>query len=159
MKNKKILIGIIVVLLVVFLFIILISIIKKNGKDSKIESGNFFKYEGEYTEPNVRDVTSDSLLQNHCDDDICLSISKIVCNESKGNIYYKITNIGNESRKTGYYKISFNNNDFYLAYNNLSVNESDESVFIYYDVDLTEIEDFSFTLISDQEGKKHVIQE
>ena len=159
MKNRKILIGIIIGLLVVLFFITLIYILSRNSKDFKTESGNFIRYEGKYTDPSFRDVSSDTLSQDHCDDNICFSIIKISCNASKGTIYYKISNVGNESRKSGYYKISFNDNDIYLSYDNLDVNESSTSTNNYYDVDLTEVKDFNFTLISDKDGKKHVIQE
>lgn len=159
MKNRRVLIGIVVGLLVVLLFIALIFVFCNNSKDYKTESNNFIRYEGEYTEPDFGDVSSDTLSQNHCDDNICFSIIKIVCNESKGTIYYKISNVGNELKKSGYYKINFNNDTIYLSYNNLNVNESNTSTNTYYDVDLTKITDFNFTLISDKEGKKHVIQE
>ena len=157
MNNKK-KIYIIIILLLVLLLIIIVSTFKrekkKDTKEYKIEASNTIVLGDDYIDRSFVNITNDLLNSEHCQDNICVSITKISCNENMGSIYYKITNKGNYD-KDGYYMINLDGNKFYLKYDNLEIGQSNESYHNYKNINLTKINDFKLSLLSDDEGRKH----
>ena len=156
MDNKK-KIYIIILIILILLLVIIASTFKaknKENKEYKIEASNTIVFEDDYIDPSIVDITNDLLNSEHCHDNICVSITKISCNENMGSIYYKITNKGN-SDIDGYYMINLDGNKFYLKYDNLEIGQSYESFHNYKNIDLTKVNDFKLSLLSDKDGKKH----
>lgn len=156
MDNKK-KIYIIILIILILLLVIIASTFKaknKETKEYKIESSNTIVFEDDFKDPSIVNITNDLLNSEHCQDNICVSITKISCNENLGSIYYKITNKGN-SEKDGYYMINLDGNKFYLKYDNLEIGQSKESYHNYKNINLTKINDFKLSLLSDDEGRKH----
>lgn len=156
MDNKK-KIYIIILIILILLLVIIASTFKaknKETKEYKIEASNTIVFEDDYIDPSIVDITNDLLNSEHCRDNICVSITKISCNENIGSIYYKITNKGN-SDIDGYYMINLDGNKFYLKYDNLEIGQSYESFHNYKSIDLTKVKDFKLSLLSDKDGKKH----
>ena len=95
-KNKKIYIGLCIVILVIVLFIL-----SGTGVMSKIFSSKAKYAEGSTIEYDTTendgdafiDIPSNELTAEGCStDDICIVITKISCNSDRGKIEYEITN-------------------------------------------------------------------
>ena len=131
----------------------------KNSKNGKIDPSDISKessivFAGEYVDKSFVEVTSDDLVKEQCDGNICVSITKIKCNKTMGSIYYKITNRGN-SNISGYYKLSIGKKDIYLKYDNLGVNESFETTHSYTNADLRKVSSFTIKLLDESYKKRY----
>lgn len=159
MKKNKIIILIIV--LIVFVLISISFLIYKRMKkesvanDYKLKITDTIKLIGDYDDPSIIEIKSDVLSNEHCVDNICVSVTKVRCNKDIGSILYTVTNTGN-AKKTGYFMISFDNNDFYLKYDNLDINQSFESQHNYSNIDLSNISDFKLKILDDSYSSKFI---
>ena len=158
MKKKKNIIIIIIIVLLIILCLSTIFIIshkkKPKEKEYRIDDGKTIVFVEKQEDPDIKEIKSDVLNSDHCEDNICVSVSKINCKEDMGNIYYKVTNKGNP-KKDGYFMITFNKKNFYLKYNNLDIGQSFESYHNYNDIDLTNVSDFKLTILDDSYSKKY----
>lgn len=156
-KKKKNIIIIGIVILIILCVSIILFLINKNKSDSKeyeIEKSDTIKFGDDYIDPSIVDVVSDTLINDHCEEGICVSVTKISCNKKIGTIYYKVTNVGS-SKNSGYLMISFGKNDIYLMYNNIDIGESYESFHNYKNKDLSKVTDFKLKLLDDSYSKKY----
>ncbi len=156
MKKKYILIILLIILSI--LFILFACVIKNNKEDNfddyKNKANDTIVFDGEYVDKSFIDIKNDLLNSEHCENNICVSITKISCNDNLGSIYYKVSNKGNFN-VNGFFVINLDSNKFYLKYNNLEIGQSNESYHNYKKIDLTKAKDFKLSLLSDEEGSKH----
>lgn len=147
-KNVKYIVVFLVVAIIV-LIICLVAFIKPDKKEEKKDADssleNYTRFGKPYKDPNSIVVASDTLVADHCVDNICVSITKITCNDNRGRIFYKITNKGNE-KTNGKVKISFPEKSISVNFKDLNVGSTHEASYIYDNSNLKQVSDFNIAL-------------
>ena len=150
MKKSAIYIIGFFVFVAVVIIICLVAFRKSDKKEEKKETGPIFgsytRFGKPYKDPNGVVISSDILVADHCIDNICISVTKISCNDNRGRIFYKVTNKGNE-KIDGKIKISFPEKSISVSFKDLSVGSTQEASYIYNDSNLKQVTDFTVALI------------
>lgn len=145
-KSTKMIIAC-VLLFVIFVVIIYFLVIKGNkgnpSNNTVTGIGNYTKIGEPYKDPNGVVIELDSLKSDHCIKNICVSITKISCNDSRGRIFYTIKNIGSD-KTSGIIHLSFPEKEIKISYENLEVESVYESSYIYKNSNLKQVTDFTF---------------
>lgn len=87
----------------------------------------------------------DSLSADHCTDNICVSITKISCNDNKGMVFFKLKNTGN-SKTSGTAHVKFPEKDIAILYKNVDVGSTYESSYLYENANLKQVTDFTLSI-------------
>ena len=142
-KNNKIIIGVILISIIICICIIIFN--KKDykrPKEDKIPSfGSHTKFGKEYKDPNGVEIVLDTLSADHCTDNICVSITKISCNDNRGMIFFKLKNTGS-SKTSGKAIVRFPGRDVSILYENLDIGSTYDSSYLYENANLKQVTDF-----------------
>lgn len=168
--KKRVIIGV-----GILLFLLLMIILFKTGIMKKLFSNKAVYGSGseiEYADSALNDgddfvdVSSGTLSSDHCSEDgkICIVVTKIRCNSSRGKIEYSITNTSevvssssggdntedlDDNSVSGYFRIIIGDNSFYGRYVNLEAGETKNSYIRYADINLKDTTDYTFELLGE----------
>lgn len=155
MKRNQKLITILTVVIIAFLLILLVISSKGSlkGKESNDNQYRISDYEVEL--PDTIVTKNDKLTKGHCLDDICVKDVVIYDANGEGRIEYTIVNNGSE-KATDILKLNFGDSFTYVAFTDLSSNNSVRSKTIYKVGNYKNIEDFKIERLTEEELGKIV---
>ena len=145
-NSITIIIGVVLISLIICVCIIIFgNNDDEKPKDDKINNIESYRFGKTYKDPNGVEIVLDTLSADHCVDNICLSITKISCNDSRGMVYFKLTNTGS-SKTSGIAHVKFPENEISILYKNVDIGSTYESSYLYEDANLKQVTDFELSI-------------
>ena len=157
-KYSKI-IYIILGILVFILFLVVVITISKN-KEKKLyeqldkQNQNIVVSKEQKEKPGTFIRNLDTLVKEHCKNDICVKNVVIYYIKKDGRIEYEITN-KSKKKVTGGFKLKFDNGStVYIFFNKLKKNETSKGVISFTNADYSNVYDYKLVELKKDEIKK-----
>lgn len=145
---------IIAALIVICIATIIVSVVsyRRNNPQDNTHKNNYDISEKVIEMPGTKIITNDNMKAEHCLNDICLTNATFYSNGKVGRVECIIINKTSEV-KSGYLKLLVNGKNLILSYDNLEPQSEKKAIIRYKGADLSSVEDYTLSNLSDQEVK------
>ena len=145
--KKRIIFFIVGFLVLIIIVILLVLALTKSNNKNKEMTGKLVLSDKK-AKLKIVDVSNETLSSEHCSENVCISNLKIECASYHGTVSYEIVLKGEKKNKYALIDLKA-----YIKIDDLEKDIPKNKVYRYRDYDLTNVSDYTFSVLDDSYSK------